>query len=477
MVQTQQIRQWDMFELELSGPKDGNPFAEVALSAEFRHKNRVVPVEGFYDGHGRYKVRFMPDSSGRWAFSTQSSAPELDGHSGEFECIEPRENNHGPVRVTKDHHFVYADGTPYWPIGTTCYVWNHQGDALEEQTLATLEESAFNKIRMCVFPKDYAFNKNEPPLYPYAGSVDTGWDFTRFNPDFFAHLETRIRDLQALGIEADLILFHPYDRWGFADMGAEADDRYLRYVTARLAAFPNVWWSFANEYDLMKAKSLSDWDRFFRIVQECDPYQHLRSIHNCRGFYDHGKPWVTHSSIQHSDLARVREWRQTYSKPVVVDECRYEGNIPHGWGNISAQELVHRFWLGTAQGGYVGHGETYCHPEDILWWSKGGRLHGDSAVRIAFLREILEAAPHGMVPVQLVRNADTIGRPGESYLTYFGVSQPAYQELTLPDDGQFEVEIVDTWAMTVTKVPGLFSGQTRVDLPGRPYLALQVSRV
>ncbi len=32
-----------------------------------------------------------------------------------------------------------------------------------------------------------------------------------------------------LGIEADLILFHAYDRWGFSDMGRAADDRYVRY--------------------------------------------------------------------------------------------------------------------------------------------------------------------------------------------------------------------------------------------------------
>ena len=86
---------------------------------------------------------------------------------------------------------------------------------------------------------------------------------------------------------------------------AEADDRYLRYIVARLAAYRNVWWSMANEFDLMEDKSMADWDRFFRVVQESDPYQHLRAIHNCRGFYDHAKPWVTHQSIQHSDLDRV----------------------------------------------------------------------------------------------------------------------------------------------------------------------------
>ena len=32
-------------------------------------------------------------------------------------------------------------------------------------------------------------------------------------------------------------------------MPAEADDRYLRYAVARLAAYRNVWWSLANECD------------------------------------------------------------------------------------------------------------------------------------------------------------------------------------------------------------------------------------
>ena len=66
-------------------------------------------------------------------------------------------------------------------------------------------------------------------------------------------------------------------------MPSEVDDRYLRYVVARLAPYRNVWWSMANEFDLMEAKTMQDWDRFFMIVQENDPYQHLRSVHNCRG--------------------------------------------------------------------------------------------------------------------------------------------------------------------------------------------------
>ncbi len=467
------IERWGLYEVWLTGAEDGNPFLDVRLSAQFRHKHRVVEAEGFYDGDGRYCVRFSPDALGAWSYVTRSDCSALDGKTGAFTCVEPSPANHGPVAVCNTYHFAYADGTPHFPVGSTCYAWTHQGDDLEKQTLATLGHAPFNKLRMCVFPKHYVYNRNEPPCHPFARAKAGGWDFSRFNPRFFQHLEQRVGDLCQLGIEADIILFHPYDRWGYSTMPAEADDRYLRYVVARLAAYRNVWWSMANEYDLMASKRMSDWDRFFRIVRESDPYQHLCSIHNCRRFYDHRKPWVSHCSVQRSDLSRAREWRQQYGKPVVVDECQYEGDIEQGFGNIPGWELVHRFWLGTIAGCYVGHGETYRHPEDILWWAKGGVLHGESPSGIAFLRRILEEGPaEGIEPISRWAG----GREGEYYLFYFGVHQPSIWTFDLPPSARYKLEVIDTWAMTIAPVEGTFGGRFQVALPGKPYLAVRIRK-
>lgn len=475
----EKIERWGIFEVSARGPQNGNPFIDVNIRAAFEYKNRTVEVDGFYDGEGIYKVRFMPDVEGLWTYTIRSNSKEIDGLTGQFECIPPTGDNHGPVRIKNRYHFVYEDGTPYFPFGTTCYVWNHQGEELEQKTLESLEDSSFNKIRMCVFPKHYDHNQNEPVYHPFEGSLESGWDFERFNPEFFRHLEKRISDLMELGIEADLILFHPYDRWGYSTMDSEIDERYLRYIIARLASYRNIWWSFANEYDLMEDKTVADWDRFFRLVQEQDPYQHLRSIHNCREFYDHGKPWVTHCSVQHSDLTLVSEWLDLYKKPVVVDECTYEGDISHRWGNITARELVSRIWEGTTRGGYVGHGETYVHPQDILWWSKGGVLHGQSPERIAFLRKIVEEGPHGEVePTDLGRDTHAaVGKGDEYFLAYYGASQSAYKDLSLPKGNQYKIEIIDTWGMTITPVEGVFEGDCRVPLPGKQYIALRIQKV
>jgi hypothetical protein len=350
---------------------------------------------------------------------------------------------------------------------------------MEEQTLQTLQSGPFNKIRMCVFPKHYRFNANEPGLFAFQKNDSGDWDWTRFSLPFFRHLEERILRLRDLEIQADLILFHPYDRWGFAEMDAETNHRYLRYLLSRLSAYRNVWWSMANEYDLMTAMEMSDWDQIFRTVQRYDPYNHLRSVHNCRGFYDHAKPWVSHVSVQwgRGHYQPVSDWRRTYGKPIVMDECGYEGNINMDWGNLPPKELVRRAWETTTYGGYPGcHGETYRHPQDLLWWAKGGQLRGESPARFGFLRRILEEAPHGLEPQDVGRSARCIGLEGQYYLIYFGVNQPQWRDFTLPEDGTFQIEVIDTWEMTVKKAEGSYRGSCTVELPGKPWIAVRIRR-
>jgi len=478
------VSRWETFEITLEGPSGDNGFVDVRLSAQFRLGGRRVECHGFYDGQGLYKIRFLADREGAWGFSTLSNAASLDGKSGEFTVTPALPGRHGPVRVARQFHFAHEDGTTYRPVGTTCYAWTHQNEALEGKTLKTLQTSPFNKVRLCVFPKHYDYNTNEPPRFPFEGSLASGWDFRRPNPEFFRHLEKRIAELDAMGIEADLILFHPYDRWGFSTMDAATDDFYLRYLTARLAAYPNVWWALCNEYDLMQAKTMTDWERFAKIVQENDPWDHLRSIHNCRPFYDHSRAWITHCSIQRQDVYKTSEftdqWREQWHKPIVIDECAYEGNINWGWGNITGEEMTRRFWEGAVRGGYVGHGETYLNDREELWWSKGGELVGSSPDRIAFLRKILEEGPEGGInPIDMGRSYWDVpvgGVTGEYYLFYFGFNQITFRQIDLPEDRLFQVDLIDTWNMTVTALEGWRSGKVRVDLPGRQFMAIRAVR-
>ncbi|WP_337270545.1 DUF5060 domain-containing protein [Oryzifoliimicrobium ureilyticus] len=495
------VEKWGMFEASFQGPSTGNPFLEIAFDAIFKQKSREVRVPGFYDGDGIYKIRFMPDEEGEWRFITRSEQAELDGQTGQLTVGPATKNNHGPVKVRNQFHFGYADGSPYLPFGTTCYAWTHQPLAMQAQTLETLKQTRFNKIRMGVFPKDYPYNTNEPLYACFLSGPDGKEDFDQPNPLAFRHFETQVAALCEIGIEADIIIFHPYDRWGYADMSAEQDYRYVAYLAARLSAYRNVWWSLANEYDfLLNTKPLAQWDRYFHILEENDPYQHLRSIHNgdVRMNFDHRKPWVTHTCIQNWDVKRTQEWRDDYGKPVINDEPEYEGNIIQCWGNITAQELVHRYWITLTRGGYAGHGETYSHPEDLIWWAKGGKLRGEAWKRIGFLRDLLEEdANSGFEPLGSVHDWPwsrvSGARDGDVRLIYFGEHQPIVWSSGLPMDGDhYEVDIIDTWNMTVTpakKVEAPVTHPTRhgdivrggkpdaafgIELPGKPYLAVRV---
>ena len=473
--------QWGVAELAIDGPSHGNPFVDVELSAYFTDdQGHGTSVGGFYDGAGVYRIRFQAPHAGTWTYVTTSTARSLDGLRGTFEAAPPRPGNHGPVGVADRFHFAYRDGTRFVPAGTTCYAWTHQPQALQVRTLAALAGSPFRKLRMCVFPKSYLFNTNEPDRYPFARDREGNWDFTRFDPGFFRHLERRIEQLTGLGIETDLILFHPYDRWGFSEMSPAADDRYLRYLVRRLGAHRAVWWSLANEYDLLSWKTAEDWERLAEVIRGNDHVGHLTSIHNCFGFYDHARPWITHCSIQRTDVYRTAEnttqWREAYGKPVVIDECGYEGDIDQGWGNLSGQELVRRCWEGAVRGGYVGHGETYLNEREELWWSKGGELAGDAPARIGFLLEITDAAPGGVLE-PLPSDWDVPWGGTEDYrIAYFGFERPRYREISMPPGTRWHVDVIDTWNMTVDRRPGTFEGCFRVGLPAREFMAIRLSR-
>jgi len=509
-TQSEKIERWDRFEIILTGPQSGNPFDDVTLSADFTNGKEKVKVDGFYDGNGKYKLRFMPEKSGEWSYKTVSNNKILNGKTGKFTCVDPSGNNHGPVKVADTYHFKYADGKRYYPFGTTLYAWTHQPQALEEITLKTLSNAPFNKVRMCVFPKYYSNVENEPEFYPFVkkgettgknGKIKFVWDFSKFDPAFFEHLEKRIDDLKDLGIEADIIIFHPYDKghWGFDSLGKENDLRYIKYLTARLSSFRNVWWSLANEFDYIKTKPREIWDVYTKAVVKNDPYKHLCSIHNGSVYYDNWKPEFTHVSIQNGstveDFGRATLLRDVFFRPMLYDEVCYEGDLPQRWGHLSGEEMTSAFWHGVIAGTYVTHGETYKNSGDTIFWAKGGKLIGNSPARIGFLRKILEEAPGPVELADVWKDHKTATADSSYYLVYFGKEMNEEWEFNLPKKGgpvagkKFQVEIIDTWGMTVKKLPDTFEiakpeeyrifdkNRKRIRLPMKPYLALRITEI
>lgn len=514
------MRQYELFELILNGEELKEHWAQASLDAEFVCGDARKKVKGFYDGDGRYLVRFLPEVPGVYHWKV-SGAVEAEGE----ELCEAAEDRHGIVRAVKTH-FEHADGTCFYPFGTTVYALAHQEDAVVSQTLESLKNAPFNKVRMCVFPKSYDYNQNEPPCFAFEKNSDGTWNVGRPNIAFWHRFETILKAIGAMDIQVDLILFHPYDRWGLSALTQEENLCYLDYLLRRLSAFPFIWWSLANEYDLcLEHKSIEDWEEIESFVAENDPYHHLISNHNCLPFWDAARANITHASLQTKALAQIPSLIRQYGKPVMIDECCYEGNLPQFWGSISAKEMVSRFWRCIASGAYCTHGETFLDENDVIWWAKGGVLKGKSPKRIAFLRSVVEQLPGPLEPMQN-RLAELVnideegfrsflqqvpeGQRGfleslwlslrrmdpealrvhmaaehewaahceeEAYLWFNDLQCYAVQTLELPEDKKYRVEWIDTWEMTRVLAANAVSGRTTITLPGKEGIAVLATRM
>ena len=176
------MRCYETFELNFQGEAPKGSHAEVALSALFTCGEKNWTVKGFYAGNNTYKVRFLPQTEGEYTWKVSGLVEE----EGREMCTESK--SHGMVK-TEGNHFVYQDGSKYLPFGTTIYAFAHQPETLIDQTMETLKEAPFNKVRHCVFPKHYDYNHNDPEFYPFEKEEDGGWDVHHPCFAYWDHLE------------------------------------------------------------------------------------------------------------------------------------------------------------------------------------------------------------------------------------------------------------------------------------------------
>lgn len=474
------------------------------LTLRFSHEDgteRLVP--GFWDGELSYVACFSPELMGHWTWQVADAGTSLDADAGDFDVV--RGEHPGPVRVAHRFHFAHPDGTPHRPLGTTAYNWLHQEDELFEETLDAISAAGFNRLRFMVFPQAGGYVEHMPTLMPFAKDADGRWDVTRPDITFFRRLDRAVEALGDRGIQADVLAFNAYDRgvFGLDGLSEQEDAVYLRYLVARLSAHPHVWWSLCNEFDQLE-RPTERWDRAGELLADVDPHDRLRSIHNWIELYDHNRPWVTHASIQNgsatTEFGRAGLYRDAYGKPIVLDEIKYEGDIPMRWGDLDAAQLVHQFWITTVSGCYASHGESFVTESGSLHMVEGGRLRGEAPARLAFLRRILEESSiPGFDPIDKWDDpAYVAGHAPDEYLQYLGRSAPDAWTFRLPVGfpggvpqvgDRYRVDVIDTWNMTVAPVEASFtiSRVERADayaeqaapvpLPEGAALALRITRV
>ncbi len=512
------VKQYDILELQFRVPEPEGTYVHLDFSVQVTCNEKTRLIKGFYAGGGHYKARLYLDNKGTYTWQVVSSFVLEGNLSGNFECYANDGSEHGRV-LAVDSHFEYENGELYHPFGTTIYALVHQDSTLIEETFETLRKSCFNKVRYCVFPKSYDYNYEETTGYAFEKDSSGNWDVHRPNFEFWDKFEDIIVRLSSLGIESDVILFHPYDRWGFSSLSQEDGLVYLDYLVRRFSAFPHIWWSLGNEYDLIYHKPIEEWYAYEEFIAQSDPYGHLLSNHQAFIPYDFSRENVSHQSVQTTQLEHADEWLSKFKKPLIYDEVGYEGDLSASWGNLTGFELVHRFWQACVQGAYVSHGETFLSNDDIIWWSKGGGLKGESEPRIAFLKGIIEGLPGSLTSWKvslkelfpekyeayekmqhqgIVHSVERLkqrmdGTAREAlhikeklfrghyedavFINYFGRHAVGECYFLLPEEGSYKLEIIDIWEMTRECVQKGVNGYIHPLLPGKEGIAVLATKI
>lgn len=347
------VAKWATHEIGLQTARPyANPYTDVSVTAEFigPGKQRKI-VAGFWNGGGRFVVRFTPTQEGTWTYNTRSDDPGLNNRSGQIRCQGVTLNARGFVRRdgANPYHFRYDDGSPYFMMGQTYYNWlgYPPSSAFFRQTVDSCSAYGMNKIRMAINGGLTEIASRETKAFGLRPGSDS------LNVQFFQKADTVIQYMLQRGMIADLILLPR------ASLGTSGQEhRFVRYLLARYGAYPNVIWCLINEWNY--AKRLKEfYHEAGRLFRDEDPWStengqvRLLSIHQRTRidfeFFD--QPWLSHAIVQLG--VRNRQPAGVESEWVGKGKTAYR----HGdtWGNASIlYNRGHNVPVVNDEYGYIG---------------------------------------------------------------------------------------------------------------------------
>jgi len=251
--QVKAVPKWGVYEESLaSSTQYGNPLQQADLSAVFvspagkRHR-----TYGFWDGGDTWRLRFSPNESGQWTFTTECSDTGnagLHNRKGTFLVANARQGHrfheHGPVQVSRDgRYFAHDDGTPFFWLADTA--WNGPLKSTDEEWafyLRTRQRQKFNAVQWV------ATQWRASPSGDRDGRLAfTGQEAIEINPAYFQQLDRKVQALSDAGfLNVPVLLWaigggsNPRINPGFS-LPEDQAVRLARYMVARWQAYPTVW--------------------------------------------------------------------------------------------------------------------------------------------------------------------------------------------------------------------------------------------
>jgi hypothetical protein len=296
-----QFAKWSKVEIVFAGPNsrgrgEPNPFA-VRFDVNFiSPQGKEYSVPGFYDGDGKrgldggvWKVRFSADELGQWHFRTNSDSKILDGKAGRFTVTPPPESAAGYWRwgrlesvgtaENEIRYLKFRDG-PYWLKAGCDDPENFLGSYRHYNSLGKrkaaidfLADRGVNSLYMMT----HNVGGDDRDVWPWLGNtqqeaVSNGGSNARFDVAKLDEWRELFEYMQTKGVVPYLVL-EDDSAWKGYDHG-----RYYREIIARFGYLPALVFNCGEEhnenYRLAQALDL------MHQLQQIDPYDHPRAIHN-----------------------------------------------------------------------------------------------------------------------------------------------------------------------------------------------------
>ncbi len=308
--------EWDVYELTIENHDSyANPFWDVLITGTFTGPNsQVVTAEGFYYDANTWKLRFSPTQTGTWQYSLQfTTSGGVAENSGSFQCTEPAEDNHGFVSIAdgNPHTYVHSDGTVFIPVGinghtpavTAAFLGFDPGSSQVTDMWDYITNKQINTYRLhmfhqTMFPTSFDWNslEGQANLLYNTGSLDS------YNLEDAKLIDRWLSQTKERNIYWYMCLFtifditeYPFSQcyWstslggpfpslsvtytaGYPD-GLALQEKYVRYVVNRYAAFRNVFvWEYNNEYGSFSSPAwLQAMDE---TIDQADPLQRPHTV-------------------------------------------------------------------------------------------------------------------------------------------------------------------------------------------------------
>lgn len=499
-LQAVDVRQFQPHDFTLSAQVTGNPF-DVELYGDFTGPNaQRLRVPGFYDGAGKWIIRFSAPTPGAWTMRTTSAVAALNGKIEEIQAAaNTHSNSHGVLRVDPQHpyHFKFEDGTRFFLMGYEAdWLWG--ADMLDPQRklmhrlIDQIHARGFNYVLVNAYAHDTRWcpgKVNEwdygpSPVYPWEGTNENPVH-SRLNPRFFQIYDGMMEALRDKGIVAHIMLKVYNKQVNWPKAGSPDEARFFRYFVARYQAYPNIVWDFSKESFYEKNERLQK--NLVDLIRAEDAYRHMTGVHDDDA-YEWDPALNTNLDLridqQHAHWEQMIAFdRAQRARPIVNVEYSYELGVDPlpthtNVNQVDWKENLVRGYRILMAGGYIAY-----YYNNTAWDIVKPDPEPPGHARFQILKQVFESTPYWrMNPEPALAVGGTCLTDKSSTMLCLAEGKHARAKerrliLNLTSfDGALTAEWINTWTgarkPAGKPAPGITEFDYPMDFDGAPALLL-----